>query len=123
MSARARVRIGRVYDPPAPGDGARILVDRLWPRGLKKADAALDHWCRDVAPSTELRKWYAHDPDRFAEFAERYRAELDEAERAAALAALRRLAAQKPLLLLTATKDLGLSAAAVLAPLVSRDRG
>jgi len=123
MSAGARVRIGRVYDPPTPGDGARILVDRLWPRGLTKDDAALDHWCRDVAPSTELRKWYGHDPDRFAEFAERYLAELDEAERAAALAALRRLAAQKPLLLLTATKDLGLSAAAVLAPLVSRDRG
>ena len=123
MSARGRVRTGRVYDLPAAGDGVRVLVDRLWPRGLKKADAAIDHWCKEVAPSTELRRWYGHDPDRFAEFAVRYRAELEEAERAAAVAALRRLAEQRTVLLLTATKELDLSAAAVLAPVVSRDRG
>ena len=115
MSARVRVRLARVYDPPGADDGVRVLVDRLWPRGLKKEDAAIDHWCRDVAPSTDLRKWYGHDPDRFPEFAARYRAELDEPERAVAVGALRRLARRKPVTLLTATKGLDGSHAAVLA--------
>ena len=123
MSAGGRVRAGRVYDPPTAGDGVRILVDRLWPRGVKKADAAVDHWCRDVAPSTELRRWYGHDPDRFDEFAARYRAELDEPEPAAAVAVLRRLAEQEPLILLTATKSLDLSHAAVLAEFITTRRG
>jgi len=70
------LRIKRVYDDPAPSDGYRILVDRLWPRGVGKDDAALDEWMRDVAPSADLRRWFGHDPARFAEFAERYRAEL-----------------------------------------------
>ena len=62
------VRAARVYDPPAPSDGVRILVDRLWPRGLTKQAAALDHWYRQIPPSTDLRTWYAHEPERFAEF-------------------------------------------------------
>jgi uncharacterized protein YeaO (DUF488 family) len=70
------VAIKRVYEPPAASDGTRILVDRLWPRGLAKAKAALDGWDKDVAPSTALRKWFDHRPERFAEFAKRYRAEL-----------------------------------------------
>ncbi|HVW33603.1 MAG TPA: DUF488 family protein [Acidimicrobiia bacterium] len=116
MAKRSRVRVARVYDEPGGRDGTRVLVDRLWPRGLKKDDAVLDHWCREIAPSTELRKWYGHDPDRFAEFAERYRAELDDADHAEALAALRRLAGRPGgLTLLTATKSLELSQAAVLA--------
>jgi uncharacterized protein YeaO (DUF488 family) len=114
MTAKGRVRLARVYDAPGADDGVRVLVDRLWPRGLKKDDAAIDHWCREIAPSTELRKWYGHDPGRFAEFAARYRAELDQPEPAAALAALHRLARRKPVTLLTATKNLDGSQAAVL---------
>ncbi len=70
------VAIKRAYDPPAPKDGSRILVDRLWPRGLTKKKAALDGWMKDVAPSTSLRKWFGHKPERFKDFAKRYRAEL-----------------------------------------------
>ena len=68
--------IKRVYEPPSPKDGTRILVDRLWPRGLSKAKAALDGWNKNVAPTPALRKWFDHRPDRFAEFSKRYRAEL-----------------------------------------------
>lgn len=68
----------RIYDKPASSDGYRVLVDRLWPRGVRKETAALDGWSKDVAPSPELRKWFDHKPERFAEFAARYRAELDE---------------------------------------------
>lgn len=70
------VAIKRAYDPPSPQDGTRILVDRLWPRGLSKAKAELDGWNKDVAPSTALRQWFGHEPERFQEFAKRYRAEL-----------------------------------------------
>jgi uncharacterized protein YeaO (DUF488 family) len=122
MEPSRGVRVARAYDPPGPDDGARVLVDRLWPRGLAKDAAALDHWCRDIAPSTELRKWYGHDSDRFAEFAERYRAELDDPDRAAALAALRRLRRTKPLTLLTATKALDISHAAILADVLGATR-
>jgi uncharacterized protein YeaO (DUF488 family) len=72
----APIRIRRVYDPPRRDDGMRILVDRLWPRALRKADAAVDLWMREVAPSTELRRWFAHDPARWEEFRTRYRDEL-----------------------------------------------
>lgn len=109
-----RLQVRRVYDPPEPGDGARVLVDRLWPRGISKDRAALDEWCKQVAPSVELRQWYAHEPDRFAEFARRYRAELDDPERAAALAHLRELARLGPLTLLTAAKRSDISEATVL---------
>ena len=115
--------MARVYDPPGPDDGARVLVDRLWPRGLRKDAAVLDHWCRDAAPSTELRKWYGHDPARFAEFTERYRAELDDTDHAAAFAALRRLSREGPLTLLTATKDPELSQARVLADVLTGGTG
>jgi uncharacterized protein YeaO (DUF488 family) len=118
MAGTPRVRVRRVYDPPASADGARILVDRVWPRGLRKDAARLDEWCKQVAPSTELRTWYAHDPARFAEFARRYRAELEAPERAAALAHLRRLAEKRPVTLLTATTDVEISQAAVLAELL-----
>ncbi|MFA7172094.1 MAG: DUF488 domain-containing protein [Kiritimatiellia bacterium] len=72
------IQIKRVYDPAAPSDGQRILAERLWPRGMKKEDAKLDHWFKDVAPSTELRKWFSHDPAKWSEFQQRYRAELDQ---------------------------------------------
>lgn len=72
------VRLKRIYDEPDAGDGRRVLVDRLWPRGVSKQRAQLDEWLRDIAPSTELRKWYSHDPARWEEFRERYQAELEE---------------------------------------------
>ena len=72
----SHLRLKRAYEPAGPDDGARILVDRLWPRGVSKAKAALDDWIKDVAPSTELRKWFGHDPARWTEFQRRYRAEL-----------------------------------------------
>jgi uncharacterized protein YeaO (DUF488 family) len=69
--------IKRVYEPPSPEDGRRILVDRLWPRGIAKAGGRIDHWIKEVAPSNELRKWYGHDPSKWDEFRKRYFAELD----------------------------------------------
>lgn len=109
------VRVRRVYEEPQPDEGARVLVDRVWPRGLARDKAALDEWCKDVAPSAELRRWYGHDPDRFDEFARRYRSELAAAARAAALDHLRDLATRRPLTLLTATRQPEISQAAVLA--------
>ena len=109
-----------MYDDPAADDGARILVDRVWPRGLTKERAKLDEWCKEIAPSTELRRWYAHDPARFEEFKKRYRAELREPARADALARLKSLARTSRVTLLTATKELELSQAAVLADLLKR---
>jgi uncharacterized protein YeaO (DUF488 family) len=74
------IRVKRVYDAPAPEDGRRILVDRLWPRGLTKEKAKIDYWAKDVSPSNELRKWYGHDPAKWGEFRKRYSAELDRNE-------------------------------------------
>ncbi len=70
------IRIKRIYDPASPGDGRRILIDRLWPRGLKKEEARFDEWLKDLAPSDELRKWFSHDPAKWSEFQKRYRSEL-----------------------------------------------
>lgn len=72
------IRVKRIYEPPLKSDGTRLLVERLWPRGLKKADARLDAWLREAAPSTALRQWFQHDPAKWAEFQRRYRKELDE---------------------------------------------
>jgi len=121
MPAPSHVRTGRVYDPPTPGDGARVLVDRIWPRGLRKDAAHLDEWAKDVAPSAELRAWYGHDPAKFAEFRRRYVAELAAPEQRDALARLRALAASGPLILLTATRELAISQAAVLAEVLAED--
>jgi uncharacterized protein YeaO (DUF488 family) len=73
-----RVKLKRAYEPASAGDGTRILIDRLWPRGVKKSEAAIDQWVKDIAPSTALRKWFGHDPDRWAEFRRRYAAEVDQ---------------------------------------------
>jgi uncharacterized protein YeaO (DUF488 family) len=116
--AGGTVQVRRVYEEPERGDGTRVLVDRVWPRGLTKAKAALDEWCKDVAPSTELRKWYSHDPDRFEEFRRRYQLELQDARRAEALEHLRGLAEDRQLTLLTATRQPEISEAAVLAGLL-----
>ena len=117
-STRRQVRVRRIYDEADPGDGTRVLVDRIWPRGISKESAHLDEWCKQVAPSTELRKWYAHDPDRFEEFGSRYRDELKDQERSDALAHLRELAGQGMLTLLSATKRIDISAATILANLI-----
>ncbi|NUS11631.1 MAG: DUF488 family protein [Streptomyces sp.] len=105
----------RVYEQNAPEDGRRVLVDRVWPRGMRKDDARFDEWLRDVAPSSELRKWYGHEPARFAEFRRRYRAELRDDGHRDAVDHLRELADRERLTLVTATKDPDHSQAAVLA--------
>jgi uncharacterized protein YeaO (DUF488 family) len=112
--------VRRIYDAPADDDGARVLVDRLWPRGVSKERAHLVQWCKEIAPSTELRTWYHHDPELFEEFTRRYTEELRDPERATALARLGGLAERQTLTLLTATKDVNLSEAAVLLLLLLR---
>jgi len=97
------VRLKRAYLPPSHDDGARVLVDRLWPRGLSKDAAAIDLWLKDVAPSTELRRWYGHDPNRWLEFQNRYREEL--AKKDAALEILARIARDGDLTLVYAARD------------------
>jgi uncharacterized protein YeaO (DUF488 family) len=106
------VAIKRAYDEAATADGLRILVDRLWPRGIAKAALKHDAWPRALTPSNELRKWYGHDPARFAEFRRRYREEL--AEHPDDLAALRALVKHRKATLITATRELELSHAQVL---------
>ncbi|GAA1198005.1 DUF488 domain-containing protein [Prauserella alba] len=117
MASRT-VRVRRIYESPRDDDGARVLVDRVWPRGMKKESARLDDWVKTIAPSTELRKWYAHDPEKFAEFRRRYLAELESPDAATALAELRGRANPDGLTLLTATKDVPHSHAQVLADLL-----
>ncbi|MBS1679319.1 MAG: DUF488 family protein [Actinobacteria bacterium] len=112
--AHGELRVARIYDEPSAADGRRILVDRLWPRGVSKERAQLDDWCKEVAPSDELRRWYGHDPERFEEFSARYRAELEEGEQAAALDRITGDAEAGTVTLLTATKEPDLSQAAVL---------
>jgi uncharacterized protein YeaO (DUF488 family) len=116
------IRVRRVYEEPAADDGSRVLVDRIWPRGLRKDAARLDDWEKDVAPSTGLRTWYEHDPAKFDEFRRRYTAELAEPVQRAALDRIRALAVDGPVTLLTATKDPSISQAAVLAGLLRRSK-
>ena len=97
------IKLKRIYEPASREDGTRILVDRLWPRGITKADAKLDQWNRVITPSRRLRAWFGHDPKRWPEFSQRYRAELD--NHADALGELRRQAREGPITLLYAAKD------------------
>ena len=115
------VRPGRIYDRPDAADGIRVLVDRLWPRGMSTARAELDEWCKQVAPTTELRRWYGHDPERFAEFGRRYRDELGRGEQCEALAHLREISTDHIVTLLTASKDPALSEVAILTDLLDND--
>lgn len=116
------MRLARVYDPPQPGDGERILVDRLWPRGIRKDDRRIDRWCKDVAPSSDLRRWYHHDAAAYDEFVARYQHELDSPAGAAALAELRGRLGHGPVVLLTATRQLEHSHLPVLARLLQQRR-
>ncbi len=113
-----RVEMARVYGP-VPAAGHRVLVDRLWPRGVAKSEAPFDLWAKDVAPSAELRKWYGHSPERFEEFARLYRQELAQGPASEALAGLRSQLSEAPLVLVTATRDLQRSGAAVLRDVLS----
>ena len=101
--AAANIRLKRAYERPAPADGTRILVDRLWPRGVSKAAAAIDRWVKEIAPSTTLRKWFGHDPARWPEFRRRYAAELR--EHADELASLRNQARRGPITLIYSAHD------------------
>lgn len=114
-----RVRIRRAYDPVDPDDGCRVLVDRLWPRGVKKSALALDAWEKSIAPSPELRRWFRHDPERWPEFCRRYRAELETAPEA--WGRLLGYARRGRLTLLTATRDLDYSHAVVLRDLLGAE--
>ena len=96
------IRTKRVYEPPASEDGTRVLVDRLWPRGLSKDEARIDWWARELAPSDKLRRWFGHSPPRFRQFVERYKLELNSGE---AAARLRALAARQTLTLVYAARD------------------
>lgn len=115
-----RIRLKRAYDAPAADDGTRILIDRLWPRGVKKDDAAIDEWMKDIAPSTELRKWFGHDPGRWDEFRRRYQREIrqhgDQFDR------LRGLAQRGPITLVFSARDEAHNDAVVLKDLLL-DRG
>ena len=97
------IKLKRAYEPPSAGDGTRVLIDRLWPRGISKQKAKLDYWMKDIAPSTELRKWFGHDPKRWAEFRRRYAAELR--EHPDLIAELRSLARKNPITLVYAAYD------------------
>ena len=104
-------QIKRVYEPPAPSDGIRILVDRLWPRGVKRSKAHLDQWMKDIAPSPRLRQWFGHEPERFAEFKARYRKEIKGSSQ---LAELRKLGRGSRVTLLYGARDPEMNQAAVL---------
>jgi uncharacterized protein YeaO (DUF488 family) len=116
MGAKSRIRMARVYDDPDPDEGQRVLVDRLWPRGFRKDDPRVGTWYRNLAPSNELRGWYNHQPERFDEFAVRYKKELQGREALDELCKLTRCGA---VTLVTATRDIEISHAAVLAELLT----
>jgi len=114
---RASIGVKRVYDPPAAREGLRILIDRLWPRGVSRAKLQPDAWVKELAPSNALRQWYQHDPAKFAAFRKRYRAEL--AGAADALGELRAMVKGRKVTLLTATRELDLSHGTVLRELLA----
>jgi uncharacterized protein YeaO (DUF488 family) len=120
VKQQVRIALKRVYDEPDPGDGTRVLVERLWPRGLSKERAHVDIWLKEIAPSRELRTWYGHDPDKFAEFRRRYETELAKPTGQVALARLRELAKQGTVTLVFAARDTQLSNATVLRDLLLR---
>lgn len=120
---RALVNVKRAYEEPGPDDGTRVLVDRLWPRGVAKERARIDLWLREVAPSDGLRRWYGHDPAKWEEFRHRYTAELATDEQAAALERLRELGRQGTVTLVFAARDAEHSDAAVLRELLARKSG
>jgi uncharacterized protein YeaO (DUF488 family) len=118
--AKPNIDVKRVYDPPATADGTRILVDRLWPRGISKDKAAIDHWMKEVAPSNELRHWYGHDPEKWAEFRRRYAAELK--QHPAALDELKTLVTKGRVTLLFSSRETAKNNAVALKALLEKGR-
>jgi uncharacterized protein YeaO (DUF488 family) len=114
------VRLQRAYDDPQPGDGYRVLVDRVWPRGRTKAELALNAWERDLGPSTDLRKWFGHDPARWLEFQTRYRVELAESERAHVLDGLAAIARDGRVTIVYGARDREHNQAQVIADEIAR---
>jgi uncharacterized protein YeaO (DUF488 family) len=114
------IRLKRAYEQPAPEDGTRVLVERLWPRGLSKERAAVDLWLKEISPSPDLRRWFAHDPARWAEFRRRYRDEL--CDRPDQLERLRRLARSGPVTFVYAARDTEHNSAALLREVVEERR-
>ena len=114
------IALKRVYEPPAPPDGKRVLVERLWPRGLSKAQAQVDLWFKEIAPSSELRTWYGHDPAKYVEFRRRYEAELAAEPAQEALERLRTLAHREQVTLVVAAQDLEHSTAPIIRDLLIR---
>ncbi|MCA9829195.1 MAG: DUF488 family protein [Dehalococcoidia bacterium] len=119
----SRINLERAYQGPTDSTGYRVLVDRVWPRGVKRETLRLDEWSRDVAPTTELRRWYGHRLDRWPEFRERYRSELMQGAQARAFAALLEHARQGPLTLVFGAKDADHSQARVLQELLEERLG
>lgn len=119
MARKLDVRVKRVYEPAESGDGYRVLIDRVWPRGVSREEAALDEWARDLAPSAELRRWFGHDPERFGEFRRRYRAELR--RQADAVEALRSRARREPVTILFGARDVEHNNAVVLAEVLREE--
>jgi uncharacterized protein YeaO (DUF488 family) len=114
------VKLKRAYESPAAEDGERYLVERLWPRGVKKADLALTAWLKDLAPSTELRKWYGHKVERWPEFTRRYKSELESPSQQAALGDLARKARVEDVTLVVATRLADISGGAVLKEMIGQ---
>jgi uncharacterized protein YeaO (DUF488 family) len=114
------VRLKRAYEPAASSDGYRVLIDRLWPRGVKREEAQLDEWARELAPSAELRRWFGHDPEKFAEFRRRYTDELAAQEQK--LRQLRRRARERTLTLVYGARDTEHNDAVVLAEILRKGR-
>jgi len=115
------VKIKRIYDQPEKADGKRVLVDRLWPRGVKKEDAGLDLWLKDIAPSDELRKWFSHDPSKWQEFKKRYRHELkDKPDMQGMIEDFKKAAQQGTVTLLYAAKDADRNNAVVLKEMIEK---
>lgn len=115
--AAANIALKRAYEAPGAADGARLLIDRLWPRGIKKADAAIERWLKELAPSTELRRWFGHEIERWPEFRRRYRAEL--AQHRELVEELRALARRQRVTLVYGAKDETHNDAVVLAELLA----
>jgi uncharacterized protein YeaO (DUF488 family) len=120
MPFRKHIKVKRAYDEPAHDDGVRVLVDRLWPRGLSKARAHVDLWVKDLAPSSTLRRWFNHDPAKWAEFRRRYARELDAKDRA--IAAMRGAVRRGRVTLLSAAQDIEHNSAAALRAYLARRR-
>lgn len=120
MPAGAEIGLKRAYEAPSPDDGVRILVERLWPRGVKKSDAAIDHWAKDVSPSPELRKWFGHLPERWDEFCRRYTVELE--QNTEAVSDLRGLCARGRVTFVFAARDLNRNSAVLLRKFLLNER-